>query len=191
MMRTTRPFIRSTYRRATTQAGQKFDLISWIHLVQARSLEVATVVVPMTVIRELDGEKRQSGTIRWRAAYSLSKIEAIFGDTPVAGRAPVLSPADTSHAAMVAGTGTGEVRLRVLADDLGYIRSASPDDEIIVRTLDVTSWSGRPVRLATFDMNMAFQARQAGLEVIKLSQEDLAEEFRTKPPKGEEDTGGS
>ena len=169
---------------------QKFDLISWIDVAQAKSLEVATVVVPMAVIRELDAKKRQSGTIRWRAAYSLSKIEDLFGNTPVAGRAPVLAPADTSPAVMVADTGRGEVRIRVLVDDLGQVRLPNPDDEIITKALDVKSWSGRRVRLATFDTNMAFQARQAGLDVTKLSRKDLAEEFRPKPPKGERENFG-
>jgi len=39
----------------------------------------------MVVIRELDGKEEQQGTIRFRAAYSISHIERLSGDVPAGG----------------------------------------------------------------------------------------------------------
>jgi len=168
------------------QHRQKFDEIPWIDVIGARIMDNVTLVIPMAVIRELDGKKKQQGTIRFRAAYSLSRIERLFGDVPAAGNIVPLVPTDSSTPATVNGLTRGQLGLRVTVDEIGHSRYPNADDEIITQALTVQALAGRPVTLVSFDTNMAFQARQAGLPVVRPGNDDLADEFQPKTPKAEQ-----
>ncbi|MCM4079266.1 PIN domain-containing protein [Paractinoplanes hotanensis] len=148
---------------------EKFDEIPWTGLAGAGG--PVTVVVPVVILGELDRQKYagRKDQLRWRASYSLSRIDTLYGDKTVAGERPELNAA-------------GPVRLRVVADRLGHRPLERADDEIIDQALAVRERSGRLVTLATFDTNMAFSARQTGLRVVKLAEADLNDDFKAPKP---------
>lgn len=139
---------------------EKFDAIPWSSLVDAAG--PVTIVLPIVVIRELDRQKfvGRGKDQRWRAGYSLSRIETLFTGRAIGTESTALNSA-------------AQVHVRVIIDALGHRPLERPDDEIISQALTVQDWAARPVTLATFDTNMAFTARQAGLSVIKMLRTEL------------------
>jgi rRNA-processing protein FCF1 len=152
------------------QHQDKFDELPWRSLVEGCD-DAITVVVPITVLQELDrlkfrGPDDQS---RYRAQYSLGRINVLFDGGSVDTESPVMDP-------------TESIRIRVTTNPLGHRPLSSADDEIISHALRIQSHAGRPVLLATFDTNMAFSARHAGLPVAQLPPEALHKKFSRRAP---------
>ncbi|MEU4241845.1 PIN domain-containing protein [Actinoplanes sp. NPDC026619] len=148
---------------------EKFDEIAWPALLNTDG--PVTVVVPIIILRELDRQKTAGHKQkRFRAGYSLSRIDTLFDGKLIETERPELA-------------GAGSARLRVIIGALDHRPLDRADDEIISQALTVQSWSGRPVALITFDTGMAFTARQNGLPVVKLGQADVHQEFAIPEPR--------
>jgi hypothetical protein len=63
----------------------------------------------------------------------------------------------------------GGVVLDLVFDPPGHVRLPINDDEIIDRALGAQALAGTAVPLLTFDTSQAARARNAGLQVIKLT----------------------
>jgi hypothetical protein len=61
--------------------------------------------------------------------------------------------------------------IELVVDPLGYVRLAINDDETIGRALAIELLADRKVTLLTYDTGQSTRARNAGLQVIKLSKE--------------------
>jgi hypothetical protein len=118
------------------------------------------IIMPMTVMDELDGlKKRGDRQARWRAGYTLAIVEDIFSpEVTMPGLLRERVP-DVR----------GAVDMEILYDPPGHVRLPVNDDEIIDRALAAQSLAGQPVTLVTFDSGPAFKARRAGLKVLKIA----------------------
>lgn len=118
------------------------------------------LLVPMVVIDELDGIKNKGEDLkRWRAAYTLGVLERIF--SPRQRRRGVLRDGEFGV--------RGAVDMEILYDPPGHVRLPVNDDEIVDRTLAAGPLAGKAVTLVTFDTGQTFRARQAELQVLKLT----------------------
>lgn len=137
--------------------------------------EKVTVLFPMVVVDELDGLKQHSKQqVRWRAGYTVAVLDRVFRGTT--GPA-TLRKEDFS----VLGTGgipRGEVTAELLFDPPGHLRLPINDDEIVDRAAAVQALAGRPVAMLTYDTGQSTRARNAGLRVVKLT-EDIGPEPTT------------
>ncbi len=137
----------------------KLENLDFHALLQVRPDKTVRVIVPMIVMDELDGQKRNGEALKkWRAGYTLGVMEKAL----TVGVPGQLHPQteDLSY---------GGVILDVLFDPQGHARLPINDDEIIDRVLAAQAMAGIPVPLVTFDTNQQTRARHAGLQVIKLS----------------------
>lgn len=69
------------------------------------------------------------------------------------------------------GLTRSEVTIELVFDPPGHVRLPGNDDEIIDRALAVEALADRNVTLLTYDTGQSTRARNAGLQVVKLSQE--------------------
>ena len=69
------------------------------------------------------------------------------------------------------GLTRGEVTIELVFDPPGYVRLPGNDDEIIDRALAVEPLADHKVTLLTYDTGQSTRARNAGLRVVKLSQD--------------------
>jgi rRNA-processing protein FCF1 len=126
------------------------------------------VLVPMVVIDELDGLKQSKDRqVRWRAGYTLAVLDRLFAKSTGTAQlhtAGVLPPAPD-------GRMRGEVKVELLFDPPGHVRLPINDDEIIDRALAIEPLADRKVTLLTYDTGQSTRARNAGLQVVKLSKE--------------------
>ena len=121
----------------------------------------AHVLVPMVIVDELDGLKRQNKQLaRWRAGYTVAVFDRVFKNVGRGITVGVLHAEDAS-------TGQGEVTMGLLFDPPGHVRLPINDDEIIDRAVAVQTLAGREVTLLTYDTGMSTRARNAGLKVVK------------------------
>ncbi len=65
----------------------------------------------------------------------------------------------------------GEVTIELVFDPPEHVRLRGNDDEIIDRALAVEPLADRKVTLLTYDTGQSTRARNAGLRVVKLSQD--------------------
>jgi rRNA-processing protein FCF1 len=131
----------------------------------------AAVLVPIVIVDELDRLKESKDkVVRWRAGYTLAVLDRVFADG--AGRAR-LRPGDVVPGPD--GLTRSEVTIELVFDPPGHVRLPGNDDEIIDRALAVEALADRKVTLLTYDTGQSTRARNAGLQVVKLSQ-DIGEE---------------
>jgi rRNA-processing protein FCF1 len=131
----------------------------------------AHVLVPMVIIDELDGLKRQSKQpARWRAGYTVAVLDRVFRDVGRGIRVGQLR-GDNTTISQGHVTGLGEVTMELLLDPPGHVRLPINDDEIVDRAVAVQTLAGQNVTLLTYDTGMATRARNAGLRVVKLREE--------------------
>jgi hypothetical protein len=125
------------------------------------------IVVPMTVVDELDGLKRsRDHDVRWRAGYTLAVLERVVTCPPEPG---VLHLADFSAIdQQTGGFPRGEVTLQIAFDPPGHQRLPINDDEIIDGCQACKAFAGQ-VTMITYDTGQSMRARAAGLEAIKLA----------------------
>jgi hypothetical protein len=108
------------------------------------------VLVPIVVVDELDNLKQSKDRhVRWRARHTLSVLDSVFAAEKVAP--------------LRAG-----VTMEMVLDPAGHVRLPITDDEIIDRSLAVSSVAGRPLTLLTYDTGMSTRARMAGLATVKV-----------------------
>jgi len=116
------------------------------------------VLVPLLVVDELDGLKRHSET-KTRARGALKMLDEVFTRVSQSNTMGVLRQAD--------GTlGLGPITMELLFDPPDHERLPDNDAEIVDRALAVKALAGRPVTMVTYDKNMAFRARYAGLQAV-------------------------
>ena len=129
--------------------------------------EPVHLLVPMVVVDELDGLKRSNKPkVRWRAQYTLAVLDRVLSGSSTSAR---LRDKDFS-ALNTGGIPRGEVTVEIVPDPPGHARLPINDDEIIDRALAIQSLSGRNVTLLTFDTGQNHRARDAGLQVKKLTE---------------------
>jgi len=150
--------------------GDKLQDVDFGPLINVWQSEV-TVLVPIVIVDELDRLKESKDKwVRWRAGYTLAVLDRLFADGP--GRAR-LRAGDVVPGPD--GLTRSEVTIELVFDPPGHVRLPSNDDEIIDRALAIESLAGREVTLLTYDTGQSTRARNAGLQVVKLSQ-DIGEE---------------
>jgi predicted ribonuclease YlaK len=129
------------------------------------------VLVPILVIDELDGLKRDAKR-RGRAQYTLAVIDRLF-QSSTTGTATLrerdFSGIDQHQVPY------GEVSIELVFDPSGHVRQPINDDEIIDRTLAIQAIAARDVTLLTYDTGQSLRARAAGLRAIKLRDDSQAE----------------
>jgi rRNA-processing protein FCF1 len=129
--------------------------------------EPVHILVPMVVVDELDGLKRQHKN-RWRAGYTTAVFDRVVQ------QGGMLRDEDFSTLAE-GGIPRGRITLDILFDPPGHVRLPINDDEIVDRAASVEPLTDRKVRLVTYDTGMAMRGRAAGLQVIKLEQPEAVE----------------
>lgn len=150
----------------------QFDYIDWRALAGAGTV---CVLVPWTVVRELDQHKRtakninvsQTNTtpVRKRAQLTVSRLRALFG-------VDLSGPVDLKEG----------VRIELVMDDHTRQRLDDPDSEIIDRLLTAQSLLGQPIALVTGDRSMEFAARADGLATLSIPEPALAQPDRDVQP---------
>ncbi len=130
-----------------------------------------TVLVPIVIVDELDRLKESKDKwVRWRAGYTLAVLDRLLADG--AGRAR-LRPGDAVPGPD--GLTRSEVTIELVFDPSAHVRLPGNDDEIIDRALAIEPLANRKVTLLTYDTGQSTRACNAGLQVVKLSQ-DIGEE---------------
>lgn len=121
--------------------------------------QVITLIVPIIVLDEMDGLKNRGPNhhVKWRAGHTLAVFDRIFARPGAQGI--LQQPA----------AGRGGTLADVFFDPAGHERLPIADDEIIDRALAAQGLTGTTVTLLTFDTGQAARARNAGLDVNKLS----------------------
>jgi hypothetical protein len=69
------------------------------------------------------------------------------------------------------GLTRGEVTIELVFDPPGHVRLPGNEDEIIDRAFAVEPLADRKVTLLTYDTSQSTRARNAGLRIVKLSQD--------------------
>jgi hypothetical protein len=130
--------------------------------------ESVHVLIPMVIVDELDGLKQASKQpARWRAGYTLAVVDRLFRGTtgPAMLREREDSPIKSG------GIPQGRVNVELLFDPPGHVRLPINDDEIVDRAVAVQRLAERSVTLLTYDTGQSTRARNAGLTVLKLTEE--------------------
>jgi hypothetical protein len=144
--------------------AEKFEDVRLAVLVHSRDKPIH-VLVPMTIVDELDGLKRSKDKhVRWRASHSLAVIDRVASSGALTGE---LRAADYSRVDDGVSP-EGAITVEVVLDPPGHQRLAIADDEIIDRTLAIQGGAGRELTLLTYDTGQSMRARSIGLKVIRL-----------------------
>lgn len=134
--------------------------------------EPVHVLMPMVIVDELDGLKQASKQpARWRAGYTLAVVDRLFRGTT----SPAMLRERDDSPIKSGGIPRGRVNVELLFDPPGHVRLPINDDEIIDRALAVQRLAERSVTLLTYDTGQSTRARNAGLTVLKLT-EDIGPE---------------
>ena len=138
----------------------KLEDIDFADLVRATWPDtVITLIVPIIVMDELDGlkDRAPSPHAKWRAAYTLAFFDRIFTKPGAQG---ILQQPAADRRGILAD---------IFFDPPRHERLPIADDEIIDRALAAQGLTGTTVTVVTFDTGQAARARNAGLDVNKLS----------------------
>lgn len=143
----------------------------WHSTLGTRTDTTLGIAIPIAVIRELDSLKRSNAqmTVNGKklATRTLARQALISVGSHLAG-------SDTGVLRMP-GWSDGPLSrldLILLNDDLGHRPLAVTDYEIIDRATTLLPFV-RDVYLITYDYSMAFTARQTGLRVVHMTEEEL------------------
>lgn len=145
-------------------------VIDWHRLMGVWPHESVRVVIPILVIDELDRLKRSQGNMvvnntpvprRTVARRALRTLEGMFR-----------SPAHESDIGRTSAQGHFEpATLGLLMDPIGHSRLDQPDAEIRDRALSARPYVSKVV-LFTYDLGNQLAANVAGLEAVRLVEED-------------------
>jgi predicted ribonuclease YlaK len=106
------------------------------------------VLVPLLIVEELDRLKRHSET-KTRARGALKMLRVTDATTQPNGMLSL-----------------GPITMELLFDPPDHERLPDNDAEIVDRALVIQALAARPVTMVTYDKNMAFRARYAGLQAV-------------------------
>lgn len=79
------------------------------------------------------------------------------------------------------GIQRSDVTMELLFDPPGHVRLPIDDDEIVDRALAVEPLAGRKVKFLTYDTGQSTRARNAGLQVVKLTKDFGKEPTEEEP----------
>jgi hypothetical protein len=131
------------------------------------------LVIPMVVVDELDNLKQHSVELtRWRARYTSSYIDRLFGSFPD-GQASL--GVREQQVGLTNAPIHWSIGAKLLLDPPQHTRLVRPDDEIVDRTATLSAVTGKPITIVTYDTGMRIRAKVAGLECVLLK-EELGEE---------------
>jgi len=141
-------------------ALHRFDQLPW----SARlAKELVRLVIPLAVVDELDGKKyARREEFQQRARELLPLIDSYVAASPPVGYSTI---------------GQG-VTVEVLPDEPGHSRLPANDQEILERCEFLLQVTGGPVTLITGDSGMRINAQARGIDVFKLTPEDLLPRHR-------------
>lgn len=125
------------------------------------------VLVPLLVVDELDRLKRHGDT-KIRARGALKMLDEVFKRVSQANSMGLLRQEDNTTKPD-GSVGLGRVTMELLFDPPDHERLPDNDAEIVDRGLAVQTLAGSPVTMVTYDKNMSFRARYAGLQDLWLS----------------------
>lgn len=145
-----------------------FDHTDWRSLLGIRTFTDIHLLIPIMVVKELDRKKRSNAgntvsetdrtPARTRARETLIKLND-FLSSPSSRH--MLTPQNADH---------GLTSISLFLDSIDHVSLLDPDSEIIDRALAIKGLSGRNVTIVTIDTAMAFNARNAELNVKLISQ---------------------
>jgi rRNA-processing protein FCF1 len=128
----------------------------WRAMARLDAEAVATVVLTLAVIDELD--KKKQSDLRTKAKATLKEINSLLVGSTITQLV----------------SNEGSVCLAVLLDEPGHEPFAHADTEIVDRALALRGRSTSKVMILTGDTGMAIRARHAGVDVVLLPTPDPA-----------------
>jgi len=138
----------------------RFDQLLWAERMQAG---LVRLVIPLAVVEELDGKKyARRGEFQQRAREMLTLIDRYVTTSPPDGYSEVRK----------------SVTVEVLPDEPGHLHMSSTDQEILERCEFLHQVTGNPATLITGDTGMRINARGRGIDVFKLSDDDLLPRYK-------------
>jgi hypothetical protein len=132
----------------------RFDQLDWpsrLDVLQVR------LVIPVAVVAEIDNKKYARRGELWDRARDLLALIDGYADGSPDGYSAVRD----------------DVTVEILADEQGHLRLADTDQEILDRCDLLHAITGQVVTLITGDSAVRINARVSGLNVFKLSRDDL------------------
>jgi rRNA-processing protein FCF1 len=122
--------------------------IDWSGELKAKTVRI---IVPITVVRELDNKKNAGGKTAKRATRRLAWMRSLLKGQ---GRGPAAIRLNTT--------------IEVYVDPRGHVRHPNNDEEILLRTEAIDDRPGADVTLVTGDQSMQLSAAARGLLVLEL-----------------------
>jgi rRNA-processing protein FCF1 len=138
----------------------RFDQLLWAERMQ---VGLVRLVIPLVVVEELDGKKyARRGEFQQRAREMLTLIDRYATTSPPDGYSEVRK----------------NVTVEMLPDEPGHLRMSSSDQEILERCEFLHQVTGNQATLITGDTGMRINARVRGIDVFKLSDDDLLPRYK-------------
>jgi len=147
-----------------------FDQINWP---ERLSVEAVRLIIPLVVIDELDEKKYARRTeFQDRARKLLILIDRFADQSP------------DGYASIREG-----VTVEVLPDEEGHLRAASNDQETLERCELLNQVTGQQITLITGDSGARINARSRGIDVFKLTDDDLLPKYKAPETESEAPSG--
>lgn len=141
------------------QHDQKLEDLDVDALVPDRAEAAVNILVPITVVDELDGLKQSKDrNTRWRAGYTLAVLDRLF-------EKDALKPVQLKTL-----PSSAPVTVNLVFDPPGHVRLPINDDEIVDRAKSIAPLAARRIWLVTYDTGQSMRGRTQGLKTVKLSQ---------------------
>ena len=141
----------------------RFDQLPWSDRLQTAPVRL---VIPIAVVDELDAKKyARREEFQQRARELLALIDRYVMASPLDGYVSVQP----------------DVTVEVLPDEAGHLRAVSNDQEILGRCELLYQATGTKVTLITGDSGMRISAQARGIDVVKLSDDDLLPRHKQEP----------
>jgi rRNA-processing protein FCF1 len=147
-----------------------FDQINWP---ERLSVPAVRLIIPLVVVDELDEKKYARRAEFWDRARQVLGLIDRFADQAPDGYATVRD----------------NVTVEVLPDEEGHLRALSNDQEILERCELMVQVTGQQVTLVTGDSGARINARSRGIEVLKLTDDDLLPRYKVDEGESETQTG--
>lgn len=144
---------------------------NWHSIASCPPTNTIVLAVPMAVVDELDGHKRNTtkpaegeSPLRTRARLALKFLE---GRIQSPGDWVPLNPLSTDHE-----TAPGAVLITIAPEEIGHVPIAHADSEIVDRALALKPWA-KALLVLSNDTGMRLRARAAGIEGRRFREESL------------------
>jgi rRNA-processing protein FCF1 len=150
----------------------RFDMIDWKDRLGAPAVRL---VIPLAVVDELDNKKyARRAEFRGRARDLLKLIDDYVSAAPPDGYSPMQDG----------------VTVEVLPDEDGHDRAPSNDQEIRERCELLQQITGETVTLVTGDSAVRINASAQGVNVFKLTDDDLLPRYKVQSDLDPSDSSG-